>query len=242
MERSELAIIIPAFNEEASLGPVVARSLRFGLVIVVDDASSDRTGQVALDHGAQVVRHERNRGYDAALDAGFAHASALGCRYAVTIDADGQHDAGLLQRFAEALPSNDLVLGVRPRTQRLAETWFAWFAQWRYGVRDPLCGMKGYRLSWYHRLGHFDAHGSIGTELALFAVRQGATFVQVAVPIRARVGKPRFASGLKGNWRIFRALIREMARTRASDSPALTGPEPSNGPQWLAPSADSRPN
>lgn len=207
MERLELAIIIPAFNEQNTIGHVVERTRALGQVIVVNDASQDATSRQAEQFGAIVVNHSSNRGYDAALNSGFKKAFAMGCRYVITLDADGQHEPSLVSQFAFELERNALVLGVRPKPQRVAEWVFAFVTHLLYGIRDPLCGMKGYRMELFRALGHFDAYGSIGTELALTAVRSGISFSQIAIPIREREDQPRFGRRFAANYRIFRALV-----------------------------------
>ena len=97
------------------------------------------------------------------------------------------------------------MLGVRDRKPRLAEHVFAWYTR-RFGVADPLCGMKAYRIEVYRALGHFDAYRSIGAELALFAARNGYRLASVPVQIRDRAGEPRFGRRLSANLKIFRAL------------------------------------
>src|SRR5271166_5984567 len=92
VERSRIAIIVPALNEAATIGPVLARVKQYGSPIVVDDGSGDETAQLARAAGAAVVTHAVNQGYDAALNSGFAYAARMGCAYAITIDADGQHN------------------------------------------------------------------------------------------------------------------------------------------------------
>jgi glycosyltransferase involved in cell wall biosynthesis len=207
MERHRVAIVIPAFNEAGTIGRVVEQASGFGRPIVVDDGSSDGTAEAARAAGADVVEQPRNGGYDAALNAGFARASAIGCDYVITIDADGQHDPQMLQRFAAMLDQGaDVVIGTRPRRARIAESLFAAMTLLRWGIRDPLCGLKGYRLDVYRELGHFDCSGSIGTELSLFAVRAGKTIVQHPVPVFPRQGQTRFGAGLRANWRILKAL------------------------------------
>lgn len=206
MERSRLGIVIPAYNEAKTIAAVVSQSLPEGIVIVVNDSSSDETAMVAERAGAVVVTHETNRGYDGALRSGFAKAAALGCAAAVTVDADGQHDPRLIRAFSEALDDYPLVLGVRNKTQRISEAIFAWVAKRLYGMRDPLCGMKGYHLSLHRELGHFDSYGSIGTELALFALKRGVRFKEIPLTVRERLDAPRFGSALRANLRILRAL------------------------------------
>ena len=99
-----------------------------------------------------------------------------------------------------------MVLGVRDQRPRLAEHVFAFYTQWRFGIADPLCGMKAYRTELYKALGHFDLQGSIGTELMLFGARRGFNMASIPFLVGERVGQPRFGRKLAANLKIFRAL------------------------------------
>ena len=208
MERSRLGIVIPAYNEAATIASVVQGVKDLGQPIVVNDNSSDETAELAGNAGAVVVSHEQNKGYDQALDSGFQQAEKIGCEYVVTMDADGQHDPSILGIYINEMDNGtDMVLGVRDRRQRIAEHVFAWIAGLLWGIDDPLCGMKGYRMDVYRKLGHFDSYGSIGTELAIYGVRSGYSFVQVPVATRDRRGESRFGRAIKGNYLILRAAM-----------------------------------
>ena len=63
MDRSRVAIVIPAFQEEKNISKVVKGALKYGLTIVVDDGSQDETGKVAKKLGAIVEIHKNNLGY-----------------------------------------------------------------------------------------------------------------------------------------------------------------------------------
>lgn len=209
MDRSRLAVIIPAYNEGEAISEVVESVRDTATVIVVDDGSSDNTAAAAEAAGARVVRHETNLGYDGALNSGFAEANRLGCGYAVTMDGDGQHDPALVATFAGALEQRcGVVLGIRPGYGRFTERLFAWAARARFGIRDPLCGMRGFRMEVYRALGHYDSYGSIGTELMLFAAKRGEKIEQVPVPVKPRAaGASRFGHTLRANMKILRALV-----------------------------------
>lgn len=215
MERHRLGIVIPALNERATIAPVVASVSQFGIPIVVDDGSSDDTGALAAAAGATVVRHPGCRGYDQALNSGFARADMMGCEFVITMDADGQHDPAILTTFIQALEEDgaDAVIGIRDRRQRLAEHIFAWVGSLKWAIRDPLCGMKAYRIDTYRELGHFDSYSSIGTELAIFAAKTGKKIVQIPVKTHARSDKARFGSKYSANKRIMRSLCSAL-RTR----------------------------
>lgn len=208
MERPRIGIVVPALNEAATISAVVERVSRYGQAIVVDDGSTDATAEIARKAGAEVVSHQANQGYDGALNTGFARAAEMGCSYIITIDADGQHNpAQLAQMIALFDEGNELVLGTRDRFARLAETIFARIANSRWGVADPMCGMKGYATSLYIRAGCFDRYKLIGSELAVRSIMAGCRTARMNIIVRDRADAPRFGRLLSANCRILRAMI-----------------------------------
>jgi Glycosyl transferase family 2 len=94
--RDRVAVVVPAYNEEDNIGQVLPRipASVCGLeiaVLVVDDGSRDRTGEIARGYGAAVARHATNLGGGAALRTGYRLMVDSGARIVVTLDADGQH-------------------------------------------------------------------------------------------------------------------------------------------------------
>jgi len=204
----QIAVVIPALNEARAISEVVAGVVLYGIPIVVDDGSTDETAIFAEHAGAVVVKHPDNKGYDAALESGLFKAIELGFQYAVTLDADGQHFPQTLLAFKEELARGaDLVVGTRDHHQRFAEVVFSAFGKFFWGVQDPLCGMKGYKLIHLSKLGYFDSYKSIGTEFVIRCARAGLSIRSVPVPTQNRLGKSRFGSGLRPNIRILRALF-----------------------------------
>ncbi|MDW5563062.1 MAG: glycosyltransferase family 2 protein [Methanomassiliicoccus sp.] len=113
---TEIAVIIPAFNEELTIGSVVLRAKMFSdNVIVVDDGSSDRTSETAAMAGAKVLRLEKNSGKAAAVMKGFAELETIEYSVAVMIDADGQHYPEDIPNVIAPIITDeaDLVIGSR---------------------------------------------------------------------------------------------------------------------------------
>jgi glycosyltransferase involved in cell wall biosynthesis len=109
-------VVIPALNAERSIGTVVRESkLVNDDVLVIDDGSSDRTGEMARDAGAYVIRHDVNKGKGAALKTGFAYALENDFEIVVTLDADGQHLPHEIPKFMTAYEETggDLIIGGR---------------------------------------------------------------------------------------------------------------------------------
>jgi glycosyltransferase involved in cell wall biosynthesis len=206
-----LAVVIPALNEEATIAATVAAVRIRGLdAIVVDDGSTDCTAEVAAAEGAQVIRHERNFGYEPALSTGVHAAAAAGYGMAVTFDADGQLDADDLVRFVEIIrrEDSDVVIGVRDHRNRISENLLAWYGRWRFGIRDPLCGMKLYRLASARLHFPFDQAGLVGMELAFRMAAGGCRISEAAIHVVPRRGDSRYGNSLRGNLKILRALLR----------------------------------
>ena len=209
MVRSELAIVIPAYNEQSTIAITVSSVIGYGCVIVVNDNSTDATSRVAFEAGALVINHKKNEGYDSALNSGFNEASRLGVRKIISFDADGQHPSEHIPVFVSLLDEFDIVVGERPKVQRFSELIFSCYLGIRYNIRDPLCGMKGYTMDLYRKKGCFDSYKSIGTDLLLFGLRNGARVKSVKIPIEARIDAPRFGR-LMGEIRILRAIIKSL--------------------------------
>jgi glycosyltransferase involved in cell wall biosynthesis len=214
-----VAFVIPALNESEAITSVILGVSSYGIAIVVNDGSTDNTEQLALAAGAIVVTHGVNRGYDAALASGLAKALQEGFDFAITVDGDGQHLPSRIEGLlSELLEGADLVVGKRSRFQRFSEKIFALVASALWGISDPLCGMKGFRLSRLMSLRSLCSYRSIGTELVIRGSRSNWRISEVAVDTRDRRGNSRFGDGVYANWLILRALLYGVVFARAYDS------------------------
>lgn len=109
----EIVTIIPAYNEERHVKSVIEGALKYSDVIVVDDGSSDNTPDVAEQAGANLIKHDKNRGKGAAIKTGFRKAFDNKYSIFVLIDGDGQHNADLIPAMISKLDNADMVIGSR---------------------------------------------------------------------------------------------------------------------------------
>lgn len=110
----KITLILPAYNEEISIGTIVLlASIYVDHIIVVDDGSSDRTAEIARKAGAEVILHETNKGKGRALKTGFS--AAQDADIIVTMDTDGQHNPSDIPRLIEPILKGeaDMVNGSR---------------------------------------------------------------------------------------------------------------------------------
>jgi glycosyltransferase involved in cell wall biosynthesis len=117
MEKNNVFVIIPAFNEEKHLPEVILKAKRYlKNIVVVDDGSRDQTAKMAKAAGAAVLTHSQNLGKAAALKTGADFAFASGAKAVIFMDGDGQHNPEEIPLFLKKLERESgpkVVFGVR---------------------------------------------------------------------------------------------------------------------------------
>ncbi|MEW9555983.1 glycosyltransferase family 2 protein [Nonomuraea sp. NPDC050783] len=228
----DTAVIIPAANEAERIATTVkAASALPGvdLVVVVDDGSRDRTGKVAREAGARVVRHSRNRGKAAAMESGAEAVRLLDAddtpRHLLFLDADLGDTAGSAAPLVEPVRAGEadmtvavfatrVVLGGHGLVVRLS----------REGIRratglelaQPLNGQRCLTRAAFEAARPL-AHGfGVETALTIDLVRKGFRVQQVEVEMSHR------ATGTDWRAQLHRAIqLRDVARALASRDPAV---------------------
>jgi glycosyltransferase involved in cell wall biosynthesis len=211
MAEEKITVVIPALNEEKTISGVINGVKKYvDEVILVDDASTDETANIARRDGAIVVTHSQNQGYDRSINDGFALAAKRGGVIILTFDADGQHNPMDIPRIVGPILNGeaDVVVGKRPRHARITEYLFAFIAKIKANIEDPLCGLKAYHIGVYRDIGYFDRISSIGTQLMFNAKKKGyRVFQKDVVLLNRKKDISRFGEGIKANWKIFKAIV-----------------------------------
>ena len=208
MERSQIAILIPVYNEQKTILNVVNQVRKYGTPIIIDDASTDNSKRIIKQNKIIYFSNKNNLGYDKTLNIGFSRAKSLKFKYIITFDGDGQHYTKDLGRIIFYLNKNyDLVVGQRSKFQRFSEFIFSKFSIFYYNIKDPLTGLKGYNIRVYNSLGYFDKNQSTGTKLLFHAVQKKFKIKKININIKRRVDIPRFGNVIKSNLYIIRSII-----------------------------------
>lgn len=183
MKKNDVLIIVPAYNEGESIGKLleqleVKEIADLADVLVINDGSSDNTGDVVQARGHNLITQVYNMGYGAALLSGYKYAVRRQYKYVIQIDADGQHDVSNIFTIYDRLVSTDengnspdIVLGSRfleggksfhiSWLKKITIRFFRWLIHLTTGQRitDPTSGLQGLNFrtaQYYSGYAHFD--------------------------------------------------------------------------------------
>ena len=202
-------IVVPALNEESGLPPLLSElravAERDGFsaeIVVIDDASTDRTAEVAREHGARVVRLCRNLGIGGAVQTGLRLALREGFDCAVQMDGDGQHPPSELRKLVAAMQAPlapDIVVGSRflhgegfqstlPR--RMGSGWLGWVLRLVTGQKttDPTSGYRAYGRRALKLFNWSYPHDYPEPEALVLAKVAGLRVVEIPVVMKERQG------------------------------------------------------
>lgn len=216
MHTDTLEIIIPAHNEEATIADCL-QEIRETLgnncrMIVVDDASSDRTAEIAKAHGAEVIRHPYRMGNGAAIKTGLRNASA---EIVVLLDADLQHSPRDIPRLLEHITTFAMVIAARDFSKltprNLANRVYNAFASYvsLFKIQDLTCGFRIVKrreaLKFLYLLPNSFSYPST---LTLAFLKTGRPITYISIPsISRKTGKSKI-SLLKDGVRFFMIILR----------------------------------
>jgi glycosyltransferase involved in cell wall biosynthesis len=216
-------IIIPAYNEEKSISAVISAIRNFSAdfnILVVNDASTDRTAQLAMAAGARLLNLPFNMGYGVALQTGFKYAIRNNYEYAVQMDADGQHEPRFIERLLEVVVKGEADIAIGSRflegsyqaqfVRRMGMLLFGSLASViiRQRVTDPTSGFQAlnrkvmeFYASDYYPVDFPDA------DVIIMLHRAGLKIKEIPVKMYPNAEKKSMHSGLKPIYYIFKMFL-----------------------------------
>jgi len=221
-----LAILIPAYNEEKTIGKVI-RTLSKKLskitkkkVIVINDGSTDETEKIARKLGAMVITHLINRGLGAALGTGFEYVRQNNFDLLITFDADGQHNPNDIEPVIKPIVNKkaDISIGSRLKNPR-GMPWYRILGIWGLNIitfiffwvwtTDSQSGLRAFSRKAIDKIQIKANKMEVSTEFFDEAQRHDLKVIEV--PIRSIYTKYSLAKGQK-NSNVFRILSKIIYR------------------------------
>lgn len=180
-DHSSILIVIPARNEAATIGQLVGALVAAGwrYIFVIDDHSSDETGNIARRAGATVARPVLQLGAWGAMQLGVRHAWDQGYRGVVTMDADGQHEVQEIPGLLAGAAKGDVVIAAHPES---AGRWFRFITG--FELRDLTSGFRYYNRQAIEILAGGDATLLDYQDVGVLLLLRKAGLHVVEVPVR----------------------------------------------------------
>lgn len=182
-------IIIPAYNEENTIGEVVKKAKKYGNVIVVDDGSKDSTFNAAASNNVIVLNHLVNLGKGAALRTGCDYAFNNKAEVMVVMDGDGQHDPKDIPKMINEINGADIVFSYRqklyrmPFVKRLGNFIInsALSFLFRMKLNDTQCGFRAFKRNTYRRIRWVASDYAVESEIVAKTGKYKLRFKQLPI-------------------------------------------------------------
>ncbi len=207
MERSEIAIVIPIFNEEKTIEPLLINLKKIGSLIAVDDCSNDSTPLILKKFNLKIIKNSKNIGYEKSLKKGLVYAVKKKFKYVVTVDGDGEHYISDVKKVVRQLKFSDLVYTNRKNVFRISEKILKFFFSRTIQIEDPLSGLKGYNINLLKKYDFKNWNGTFGSDILIFAKLKNYTISKINIKINKRRDSSRIGDNIFINLSILKLLF-----------------------------------
>ncbi len=217
MDKTEVSIIIPAYNEAQSIGGLVSKIIELypGFeILVINDGSTDDTASIAKDAGAHVYSHPYNIGNGAAIKSGIRRASG---DILVFMDADLQHHPEDIETMLNYFPDYDMVVGARSKKDQtslgraLGNKIYNWLASYvaKFNVQDLTSGFRAIKSDIARQFLYLLPNSySYPTTLTLAVLRTGRALKYVPIKVKVRKAGKSNIKFFKDGIRFFMIIVK----------------------------------
>ena len=197
----KILLIMPAYNEEKTIAPLILEAEKYvDEILVVDDGSKDHTAEIAQRMGATVIKHPENMGKGIALKSGFTYALKNNPNIVITMDADGQHDPKFIPQLIQPIIENkaDIVIGSRyvkgasmdaPLYRRIGLRIVNLLNKKiaNLKVKDTQSGYRAYTLNAVKIISQYESSGyGVETEQLILAQKHKLRIIEIPIKVTYR--------------------------------------------------------
>ncbi len=219
MNPMKICVIIPAYNEAATIGSVIKAARAYVPdILVINDGSTDKTEEQSRANGAVVLTFRKNQGKGEGLKSGFDYAVKNNYDAVITMDGDGQHSPGDILNIIEsaAPPAAGVVVGNRmaapkgmPPVRFVTNLFMSFIisAVCRQNIPDSQCGFRLIKCGVLRNICILSSRYEIESEILIKASRLG--FKIISAPIKSVYeGQSSFINPVLDTWRFFSMLFK----------------------------------
>ena len=211
MQKYQVIILIPCFNEEKTIIDICKKAKNFGKVLVVNDNSTDKTKILLQEKKINFINNKKNLGYEKSLIKGFNYIfkNFKKAKYILTIDADGELPVKNIPKILKNKNKNlDLLIGNRSNLNRISEIILDYVFKIKFGLKDPVSGFKLYKIKSLKKIVNLLSDKMFLVDVPVIFYKLGRIMSNIDIITKKRLDKPRVGSSISSNLKILRIVYK----------------------------------
>ena len=210
MQKYQVIILIPCFNEEKTIIDICKKAKNFGKVLVVNDNSTDKTKILLQEKKINFINNKKNLGYEKSLIKGFNYIfkNFKKAKYILTIDADGELPVKNIPKILKTKQNLDLLIGNRSNLNRISEIILDYVFKIKFGLKDPVSGFKLYKIKSLKKIVNLLSDKMFLVDVPVIFYKLGRIMSNIDIITKKRLDKPRVGSSISSNLKILRIVYK----------------------------------
>ena len=211
MQKYQVIILIPCFNEEKTIINICKKAQNFGTVLVVNDNSTDKTKNLLQEKKINFISNKKNLGYEMSLIKGFNYIfkNFKKAKYILTIDADGELPDKNIPKILKKINKNlDLLIGNRSKLNRISETILDFVFKIKFGLNDPVSGFKLYKIKSLKKIIKLLSDKMFLVDVPIIFYKLGRSMSNIDIITKKRLDKPRVGNSISSNLKILKIVYK----------------------------------
>lgn len=212
MQKYQVIILIPCFNEEKTIINICKKAKKFGTVLVINDNSTDKTKILLKEKKINFISNKKNLGYEKSLIKGFNYIfkNFKKAKYILTIDADGELPVKNIPVILKKIKNKnlDLLIGRRSKLNRISEILLDFVFKIKFGLKDPISGFKLYKIKPLKRIINQLSEKMFLVDVPVIYYKLERIMSNINIITKKRSDKPRVGNSLGSNFKIFKIVYK----------------------------------
>ena len=211
MQKHEVAIVIPCYNENKTILKVYKRMKKYGKILIIDDCSIDGTHKTLIKKKIKFLKNKKNIGYEASIINGMKHILRhwKKVKFIITMDADGELLSKSVPLLLKSLFKNnfDIIVGSRNKLNRISEYFLKLIFNLKFGVKDPISGLKIYKIKVIKKIINLISKDFFLVDILIISYYKNFSIGSLNIFVNKRKGEPRVGNNLIVNMKIFNIIF-----------------------------------
>ena len=210
MQKSEIGIVVPCYNEEKTIIKICKKLNKIGRPVIINDYSNDKTLEKLKKTRVKFLTNKKNLGYEKSIIEGFKFIlkNWKKIKLIVTIDADGELKPNSINKLIKAKNyRTHILIGARREKNRITEVLLGYFFRKKFDISDPISGLKIYNIEVIKKILPSLSKELFLVDIVLKAIRLNFKVKDVYIYVKKRRDNSRVGNILYANLKILKIFL-----------------------------------